>query len=45
MGFAQNLLGSLGMLLLYGVVLAAAALVFLLLLIRQGERLFHQLSD
>lgn len=33
------------MLLLYGVVLAAAALVFLLLLIRQGERLFHQLSD
>lgn len=43
--FAQNLLGSLGMLLLYGVVLAAAALVFLLLFIRQGERLFHQLSD
>lgn len=43
--FAQDLLGSLGMLLLYGVVLAAAALVFLLLLMRQGERLFHQLSD
>lgn len=43
--FAQDLLGSLGMLLLYGVVLAAAAIVFLLLLLRQGEGLFHQLSD
>lgn len=43
--FAQDLLGSLSLLLIYTIVLAAFALLFHLLLLRQGERLFHQLSD